>query len=101
MTPNRASGPQNQPSASVAVSVLSGADRSIGGICPFMSIMLSGSALLKKLLLILYPNPAFKIVIASKARQSGISGLRLLRTFQVPANGTLPAGTGKQFNLSK
>jgi hypothetical protein len=32
MLPNRESGPQNQPNANVAVSVLAGADTSIGGI---------------------------------------------------------------------
>src|SRR4030042_367045 len=32
MLPNRESGPQNQPSAKVAVSILAGAEASIGGI---------------------------------------------------------------------
>jgi hypothetical protein len=32
--PNQESGPQNQPSANVAISVLAGAARSIGGLMP-------------------------------------------------------------------
>ena len=38
--PNRESGPQNQPRAKVAVSVLVGAERSIGGIATLASMPL-------------------------------------------------------------
>jgi len=51
MLPNRESGPQNQPKANVAVSVLVGAAASIGGIgtvLPVLSIVFPSFALARR-----------------------------------------------------
>ena len=86
--PNRESGPQNQPRAKVAVSVLIGAEVSTGGMAAFGVILLSLSVLRA------LSQPSRKAGNMETARSTDIRALIIIILFQMLSYSSILNGMG-------